>query len=109
RMRVSPIRTADACAFAIWTSASLSTLPPVRALAAMMWANLLLYLATRYPSAKLRTAGGNSHMATPSINVCLIGHKFMGRTHSNAYLKVYKFFTDLPVEPAMHTICGRNM
>lgn len=47
-------------------------------------------------------------MATP-INVCLIGHKFMGRTHSNAYLKVHKFFTDLPVEPVMHTICGRNM
>ena len=26
-------------------------------------------------------------MAQP-INVCLVGHKFMGRTHSNAYLKV---------------------
>jgi predicted dehydrogenase len=48
-------------------------------------------------------------MAKPSINVCLIGHKFMGRTHSNAYLKAAKFFTDLPVEPVMHTICGRNM
>src|SRR4051812_35762282 len=42
------------------------------------------------------------------INVCLIGHKFMGRTHSNAYLKVNKFFTDLPVAPVMHTIVGRN-
>jgi predicted dehydrogenase len=48
-------------------------------------------------------------MATSPVNVCLIGHKFMGRTHSNAYLKVHKFFTDLPVEPVMHTICGRNM
>ncbi len=48
-------------------------------------------------------------MANPSsINVCLIGHKFMGRTHSNAYLKVHKFFTDLPAEPVMHTIVGRN-
>jgi predicted dehydrogenase len=46
-------------------------------------------------------------MAQP-INVCLIGHKFMGRTHSNAYLKVNKFFTDLPVAPVMHTIVGRN-
>lgn len=43
-----------------------------------------------------------------SMNVCLIGHKFMGRTHSNAYLKVNKFFTDLPVAPVMHTIVGRN-
>jgi predicted dehydrogenase len=42
-----------------------------------------------------------------TINVCLIGQKFMGRTHSNAYLKVGKFF-DLPVLPVMHTICGRN-
>src|SRR3954471_4629857 len=47
-------------------------------------------------------------MSKPSINVCLIGHKFMGRTHSNAYLKVNKFFPELPVAPAMHTIVGRN-
>jgi predicted dehydrogenase len=45
--------------------------------------------------------------AKSSINVCLIGHKFMGRTHSNAYLKVDKFF-NLPVKPVMHTIAGRN-
>jgi len=31
-----------------------------------------------------------------TINVALIGQGFMGRTHSNAYLKVSKFFTDLP-------------
>jgi predicted dehydrogenase len=42
-----------------------------------------------------------------TINVCLIGQKFMGRTHSNAYLKVNKFF-DVPLTPVMHTICGRN-
>jgi len=41
------------------------------------------------------------------INICLVGQKFMGRTHSNAYLKVNKFF-DLPLAPVMHTICGRN-
>jgi len=46
-------------------------------------------------------------MAQETINVCLIGHKFMGRTHSNAYLKVNKFF-DLPIAPVMHTIAGRN-
>jgi predicted dehydrogenase len=47
-------------------------------------------------------------MPAQPVNVCLIGHKFMGRTHSNAYLKVGKFFTDLPAEPVMHTIAGRN-
>src|SRR5215212_8893223 len=41
------------------------------------------------------------------INVCLIGQKFMGRTHSNAFLKVGKFF-DVPLLPVMHTIAGRN-
>jgi predicted dehydrogenase len=46
-------------------------------------------------------------MPGKSINVCLIGHKFMGRTHSNAYLKVGRFF-DLPLLPVMHTIVGRN-
>jgi predicted dehydrogenase len=46
-------------------------------------------------------------MSAKTINVCLIGHKFMGRTHSNAYLKVGKFF-DLPLLPVMHTIVGRN-
>ena len=47
-------------------------------------------------------------MNKPSINVCLIGQKFMGRTHSNGYLKAPKFFTDLPVDPVMHTIVGRS-
>jgi predicted dehydrogenase len=42
-----------------------------------------------------------------NINVCLVGQKFMGRTHSNAFLKVDKFF-DVPVHPVMHTIAGRN-
>ncbi|MDB5302708.1 MAG: putative oxidoreductase, partial [Phycisphaerales bacterium] len=46
-------------------------------------------------------------MAKPTINVCLLGSKFMGRTHSNAYLKVAKFF-DLPLNPVMHTVAGRN-
>src|SRR3954447_26637143 len=46
-------------------------------------------------------------MSSKSINVALIGQKFMGRTHSNAFLKVGKFF-DVPVLPIMHTIAGRN-
>jgi predicted dehydrogenase len=41
------------------------------------------------------------------INVALLGSKFMGRAHSNAWLNVAKFF---PVDPApvMHTVVGRN-
>ncbi|MCZ6792242.1 MAG: Gfo/Idh/MocA family oxidoreductase [Planctomycetota bacterium] len=46
-------------------------------------------------------------MPGKTCNVALIGSKFMGRAHSNAYLKVAKFF-DLPVEPVMHTIAARN-
>ena len=32
------------------------------------------------------------------LNVCMIGYRFMGRAHSNAYLKVGKFF-DVPLNP----------
>jgi predicted dehydrogenase len=46
-------------------------------------------------------------MPNNTINVCLVGQKFMGRTHSNAFLKVEKFF-DVPVHPIMHTIVGRD-
>ncbi len=46
-------------------------------------------------------------MAKSTVNVALVGQKFMGKAHSNAYLKVAKFF-DLPVQPIMHTIVGRN-
>ena len=42
-----------------------------------------------------------------TINICLIGQKFMGRAHSNAYSQVGKFF-DVPLLPVMHTICGRD-
>ncbi|GMU22094.1 MAG: oxidoreductase [Phycisphaerae bacterium] len=41
-----------------------------------------------------------------TCNVALIGQGFMGRTHSNAYLKVGKFFTELPLFPVMHTSFG---
>jgi predicted dehydrogenase len=46
-------------------------------------------------------------MAKDSINICLIGQKFMGRAHSNAFLKAPKFF-DLPVEPVMHTVAAQD-
>ncbi len=46
-------------------------------------------------------------MAKP-CNVALVGQKFMGRAHSNAYLKVEKFFPAVARSPVMHTIAGRN-
>ena len=44
---------------------------------------------------------------TDSVNVALIGSKFMGRAHSTAWLKVGKFFPVDPL-PTMHTVVGRN-
>jgi predicted dehydrogenase len=46
-------------------------------------------------------------MAAKTINVGLIGTKFMGKAHSNAYLKVARFF-DVDLEPVMKAICGRH-
>ncbi len=41
------------------------------------------------------------------LNVAMIGYQFMGRTHSNAWRQVGKFF-DLPYEPVLKVVCGRN-
>jgi predicted dehydrogenase len=41
------------------------------------------------------------------LNVGMVGYGFMGRTHSNAFLKAGKFF-DLPYEPVLKTVCARN-
>jgi predicted dehydrogenase len=41
-------------------------------------------------------------------NVALLGQKFMGRAHSNAYLKVARFF-NVPLQPVMHTIVGLDL
>jgi predicted dehydrogenase len=42
------------------------------------------------------------------IGVGLVGYKFMGRAHSNAYRQVAAFFPDLEPRPIMRAICGRN-
>ena len=42
-----------------------------------------------------------------TLNVGMIGYKFMGRAHSNAWLKADKFF-DLKARPVMQVICGRD-
>ncbi len=41
------------------------------------------------------------------INVALIGYKFMGKAHSNAYRQVRKFFPG-KLEPRLKVICGRD-
>jgi len=41
------------------------------------------------------------------LNVGMIGYKFMGKTHSNAWRQVDKFFP-LSAQPVLHTICGRE-
>jgi len=48
-------------------------------------------------------------MPNQTTNVCLIGNKFMGRAHANAFLKVNKFFTNAPSQAVMHTVVGRNV
>ena len=44
---------------------------------------------------------------TSHINVALVGSKFMGRAHSNAWLNVGKFFAVDPL-PKLHTVVARN-
>lgn len=41
-----------------------------------------------------------------TINVALIGQGFMGRSHSNAWGQVAKFFKP-PLQPVMHTVFGQ--
>ena len=43
-----------------------------------------------------------------TCNIALLGQKFMGRAHSNAYLKAGRFF-NLPKKPVMHTIVGLDL
>lgn len=41
------------------------------------------------------------------LNVGLVGYKFMGKAHSNAYQIVDKFF-DSPLRPVLKAVCGRT-
>lgn len=47
-------------------------------------------------------------MAKKTLNIGLVGYKFMGKAHSNAYRQLPRFFDDLDVVPALKAICGRN-
>jgi predicted dehydrogenase len=48
-------------------------------------------------------------MMTQEIGVGLIGTKFMGRAHSNAYRQVSSFFPDVALRPIPRVICGRDL
>lgn len=42
-----------------------------------------------------------------NLNIAMIGYRFMGKAHSNAWRQVSRFF-DTPFEPVMKVICGRH-
>lgn len=42
-----------------------------------------------------------------TMNVAIIGTKFMGKAHSNAWLNAPRFF-DMEVKPVLKVACGRN-
>ncbi len=44
----------------------------------------------------------------PEIGVGVIGHSFMGKVHSNAYLKIPFSYPEPPGHPDLVAICGRN-
>ena len=46
-------------------------------------------------------------MPGKTLNVALIGYKFMGKAHSQAWRTVGRFF-DLHAEPVMKVVCGRD-
>src|SRR6266496_6022585 len=46
-------------------------------------------------------------MAKNNLNIGLIGYGFMGRTHSNAFLQVSRFF-DVPYIPVLQAVCARS-
>ena len=55
---------------------------------------------------RMRRIGRERRLESPS-NVALIGEGFMGRTHSNGWSQVAKFFKPA-ARPVMHTVCGRR-
>jgi len=47
-------------------------------------------------------------MAKSTLNVGLVGYKFMGKAHSNAYRQVGRFFPELAAKPLLKALCGRD-
>ena len=46
-------------------------------------------------------------MSQDTLNIALLGHRFMGRAHSNAWLQSTHFF-DPKLKPVLKVACGRN-
>ena len=46
-------------------------------------------------------------MAKAKLNIGMVGYGFMGRTHSNAFSQVARFF-DVPYQPVLKTTCARD-
>ena len=46
-------------------------------------------------------------MSKQKLRLAMIGSGFMGKVHSNAFRQVGHFF-DVPCEPQLRVICGRN-
>jgi predicted dehydrogenase len=44
----------------------------------------------------------------PQVGVGVIGHGFMGKVHSNAYLKIPYSYPNPPAHPDLIALCGRN-
>ena len=42
-----------------------------------------------------------------TLNVAIIGYKFMGKAHSNAWKNAPRFF-DMNIQPILKVACGRN-
>lgn len=47
-------------------------------------------------------------MSKRKINIAMVGYDFMGRTHSNAWRQVGRFFQDLPFDPVLKVVVGRT-
>jgi len=61
----------------------------------------------KHPAKRALMRGRSKNMAKKKVNVALIGTKFMGKAHSNAFRQVHRFF-DCKVEPVMKVICGQD-
>jgi predicted dehydrogenase len=46
-------------------------------------------------------------VTTPMLGIAMVGHEFMGAAHSQAWRVAPRFF-DLPVNPVMAVLCGRD-
>jgi predicted dehydrogenase len=50
---------------------------------------------------------GKVILMSRQLNIAIIGYKFMGKAHSNAYVKAARFFP-LPCSPVLKVACGRH-